>query len=72
MMLRRNVGAASLSKRTGIPIRTINHWFNGDRTPPLGSPYRAKVAKALGVPLDWLNGLDDEEARNADPGNPRE
>jgi hypothetical protein len=71
MMLRMNIGAPALSKLTGIPPRTVNHWLDGDRIPPLGSPYRAALAKALGVSLNWLNGMDverDEEAPNAGPG----
>jgi len=64
----RNIGIAELSKHTGIPSRTLRHWARGDRIPVLGDHRRKLLAKALGISLAWLNGLDverDEEASNA-------
>ena len=48
---------AELSKRTGIPAPTLNRYELGQRKPT--SEILAQISVALGLPLAYLMGLDD-------------
>jgi len=72
-MLEANCTAPQLARKTRIPASTIRAWHRGEFCPRLGDPRRAKVAKALGKTVAWINGVIDEEARdNAGPEDRRE
>ena len=64
IMRDKNVSAQIISERSGIPVRTIQHYFRGDRTPKLGHPHRTAIARALHVRVGRLN---NEEARDGGP-----
>ena len=63
-VLQHNLSLAWLAGKSGVPATTLSDWVNGKHCPLLGDPRRKAVAKALGRPLAWMNGLD-EEASNA-------
>jgi len=72
VMLKRNLSIAQVAEKTHIPTRTMQGWITERHCPRLGDPRRKQVAKALRVPLAWMNGLDQEASdvddRNDDQG----
>jgi transcriptional regulator with XRE-family HTH domain len=49
---------AALSKKSGIPLRTLQDWEQG-RSGPV-SPVFFKLTKALGIPADAFAGITDK------------
>lgn len=39
-----SIGQSALARRFGIPIRTVQQWYAGDRTPP---PYVVAMIKEI-------------------------
>ena len=73
-VLERNLALSWLAEKSGVPATTLSDWVNGKHCPLLGDPRRKAIAKALGQPLAWMNGLDgNEEAKSSGrPENRRE
>lgn len=59
----REVDIKEVSKRTGIPAKTLYFYWRGDRAPSYHN--LIAIGKALHVSLDWLCGMRVKEDENA-------
>ena len=64
-VLRKNTNLPDLSRKTGIPLRTLRAWNAGERSPRVGDPRRIIIARALGRSIAWMNGFDKEASSDA-------
>ena len=60
---RRGLGVRQLEILAGVPHGIVSRLERHTRTHP-SLPVAVKLARALGVTLDWLGGMYDEDAMN--------
>jgi transcriptional regulator with XRE-family HTH domain len=66
--MREEIGMSQsqLARAAGVPLTSLRNWEQGHRMPLFDSVVR--VAKALGVSLDRLAGVDEPPARKRRKG----
>jgi transcriptional regulator with XRE-family HTH domain len=56
----KGLSQTQLAAAAGVPVGSLRNWEQGHRTPLLDAA--ARLAKALGISLDVLAGLEESEA----------
>ena len=67
LMVKRNIGASQLEKKTGIHKTTISHLKNGSYKGNPGIPTRKSLADAFGLPVDYF----DKKEKKKEPALPQ-
>ena len=57
------ISRAELSRRTGIPDSTLQHYARGDVAPQIDQA--STIADSFGVSLDYLAGISDDRSASA-------
>lgn len=67
LISRKSRGRVQVSEDTGIATPTLSRYINGERTPDL--EYVFRLAQYFRVSMDYLIGLDTNEASSISPEN---